>query len=316
MAPLDAADAAQQALSRLAAYPGGAYGGPVPGLAEALVAGFASARRRWPHCFDRHGEAFATYASEKLMARDDLGGALRLLRIDDLLLAWWAGSGDDRGIAAFEATYAELLANVVRRFHRLPPDELRQRLRIKLFVGDGAGQPGVRRYSGFGFLENWLRVTAVRVALDLAREHSPAGVVGDVADLDDDPAAFASASGDPRLAPFRDQLRGAAKRAFGAAVEGLTARERNFLRHVHVDHLTLEQIAALYQLHRATVARGLASARAKLVETTRAALARDLRVPADELASAIRLLDSGMDLSLSRVLAEPEADAEMEPAQA
>jgi RNA polymerase sigma-70 factor (ECF subfamily) len=76
------------------------------------------------------------------------------------------------------------------------------------------------------------------------------------------------------------------------------------LRHATIDGLTLDQIAATYQVHRATVARTLASARQKLLETTRAGVIANLGIVSAELDSAIKLLDSQIDLSLSRVLGE------------
>jgi RNA polymerase sigma-70 factor (ECF subfamily) len=72
-----------------------------------------------------------------------------------------------------------------------------------------------------------------------------------------------------------------------------------------VDQLTLDQIAATYQVHRATVARTLASAREQLLSGTRAGVIAILGIAPDELASAIKELDSRIELSLSRVLRDP-----------
>lgn len=107
----------------------------------------------------------------------------------------------------------------------------------------------------------------------------------------------------PGHSVMRAELAAQVKLAFAAAVAGLGSRERVFLRHAYVDHHTLDQIAARYAVHRTTVARTLAAARAQLVSETRAGLAGALGVDAEELASAIRMLDSQIDLSLSRVLA-------------
>lgn len=246
-------------------------------------------RERWPTGPSPEDERFAAYVE---MRRAKQPG--KELRVDDLYLAWWAAH-DDTGIRAFEMQFAPDIERLVARFHRLPAAELRQRLRVKLFVEPAK----IVEYSGVGFLQNWLRVTAARLFVDAARS--------DVAlkyedELDERELVGMAASNDPRLDHLRDQLGGAVKRAFAAAVTSLQPRERTFLRHAYVDRLTLDQIAATYGVHRATVARTLGSAREHLIERTRADVARQLGVDVDDLASAIGVLATNLELSLSRVL--------------
>jgi len=254
--------------------------------------------QRWPQ--RSVGPELAAYIADRLMEEGDLCAVLSRLRVRDLFLAWWSGLGEPAGIAAVEEEFADDLRAIERRFRRLPVEDARQDLRIKLFTREAGEQPRIHGYSGFGFLRNWLRVTAVRSFLDAARalerrrEREP---------NDEFWAGLADSSPDPRLAHLRDQLSAGAKHAFAAAIDALEPRQRNFLRHAHVDKLTLDQIASLYSVHRATVARALARARQQLVEDTRANLAATLRVGEEELESVIRALDTGLDLSLSRVLA-------------
>jgi RNA polymerase sigma-70 factor (ECF subfamily) len=243
--------------------------------------------------------ALAAAIATRLDAQPELPRGLPRFRAGDLALAAWAGRGDARGIAAFEAEHAELLGRVVARFHRLPGDELRQRLRIKLFVDGDGRRARIHDYTGFGFLENWLKVTAVRDFIDLARGESRRRIE---ADLDDGVLGVVDPATDPALARARRELGGVVKRAFAAAVTELSPRERNFLRLAHVDGLTLDQIAATYQVHRATVARVLAQARAALLAKTRAAVGAEVGATDDRLDSVVGLLDSRLDLSLSRVL--------------
>jgi len=94
----------------------------------------------------------------------------------------------------------------------------------------------------------------------------------------------------------------ALKRVFADAVAGLAPRQRAFLRHAYVDRLTLDQIASTYSIHRATVARTLASAREQLIEQTRAGLLAATGVPPSEIASVIGTLENRLELSLSRIL--------------
>lgn len=245
----------------------------------------ATVRARWP----QGPEPDAAFAA--LVA----AGAAQP-RIEDLYLAWWCQSGHVAAIAAFEAAFEDDLRAVTARFRELPADELRQHLRIKLFVGTTHSAPKIRDYAGNGPLRSWLRTTAVRAFIDLVRanrvhRHEPEL---DEADLLGFAPAYDTA--------IRSELAAAVKRAFAAAVAKLTPRQRVFVRHVYVDHHTLDQIAARYTVHRTTVARTLAAAREQLIAETRAGLVAVIGLDPPELSSVIRALDSHIDLSLSRIL--------------
>ncbi len=263
------------------------------GFEAAIAASLASAQQRWPDA-PAPDETFASYVLERARKQPELASVLPRLRVDDLFLAWWASGNESRAIAAFEATFATALDQLLRRFHRLDPDELRQLLRIKLFIGN---PPRIRDYSGFGFLENWFKIIAFRTLLDATRAQGRERI-DDVEDLLELPAS----GSDPRDAAARAQVAAVVKGALETAIAGLRARERTFLRHVMVDGLTLEQIAATYQVHRVTVARALASARKQLYDATRELVRGEL---GSGLASMLQLVDSQIDLSLQRLFPEP-----------
>jgi RNA polymerase sigma-70 factor len=269
------------------------------GLADAIDRGLAAARSRWPDAPAALDE-LADYLAVRLARQPDVAEAVSRLRLDDLFLAWWAGSGDRAGILAFESTYAEDVARLVARFHKLPADELRQRLRIKLFVGTGTTRPRIQDYSGFGVLQGWLRITAARAFVDAARSDLRVRYEAELDELD--LLGLAAPGGNARDRHQRAELGAVLKRAFAASVARLAPRERTFLRHASVDGLTLDQIAATYQVHRATVARTLKSARERLLVETRAGVIEALGIAPDEITSAIAALDSKLDLSLARVL--------------
>jgi RNA polymerase sigma-70 factor, ECF subfamily len=258
----------------------------IPGLGERLASELAAARARWPEATvdDR---AFAAALGARLATQREPASAITRLRVEDLLLAQWCATGDPRAITAFERVHRADLDGVLARFRRLgvTADELMQTLRIKLFVASGTKPPRIADYSGFGFLQNWLRVTALRALVDVARSEKARRLEELLAD--DDLIGMPALGTDLGSKVSRQEVSHAIKQAFARAVAGLAPRQRNFLRHAHVDQLTLDQIAALYGIHRATVARTLAQARAELVTVVRAA-------------------DSRIDLSLSRVLRSPE----------
>jgi RNA polymerase sigma-70 factor (ECF subfamily) len=277
------------------------------GLGERLTAELADARAKWPEA-NVTDAAFAAALGERLGAQKDLGTGLPRLRIEDLFLAQWCASGDAKAILAFEHQHRADLDAVLARFRKLPVtgDELRQTLRIKLFVRTGDRAARIADYSGFGFLQNWLRVTALRALVDIARSEKARRLEEVLAD--DDMLGMPVLGPDLATKYTREEIGRAIKAAFARAVAGLLPRQRNFLRHAQVDMLTLDQIAALYGIHRATVARTLAQARSELSDNTRKELGAALGVSDETLDSVVRAADSRIDLSLSRVLKEPVLD--------
>jgi RNA polymerase sigma-70 factor, ECF subfamily len=290
-------------IDRLAGALGDRYpAAAAAGLAERLAAGVAAARARWPPA-PAAGAASADHVAGRLAPHADLAAAVVRLHVEDLFLAWWASTGDSAGIAAFEAAFAEDVALLVRRFHKLPAEDLRQRLRIKLFVGGPTAAPSIHGYSGAGSLQGWLRVTAARSFVDASRRDLRLRYDADLDDLDElDELGIAALAGTPHDRRAEAELTAAIKRAFAGAIAGLAPRERTFLRHATCDGLTLDQIAATYQVHRATVARTLKAARERMLAETRAGVIAELGIDPAQLHSALAVLDSKLDLSLSRVL--------------
>jgi RNA polymerase sigma-70 factor, ECF subfamily len=258
---------------------------------EQLAAGIAAIRERWPGAPDPDADFVALLAEAA-----QHGGALR---VEDLFLAWWCRRGDEAALAAFEARYDDDLRGAAARFSELPADELRQQLRVKLFVGAPGQTAKIFEYAGAGSLRGWLRVTAVRSFIDATRAQKPRQREQP---LDEQEVL---GLGDPQGAALRAEVAAAVKQAFARAVSTLEPRQRVFLRHAYVDRHTLDQIAAHYAVHRTTVARTLAAAREQLVAETRAGTAAAIGIGDDELASAIRVLESSIDLELSKVFATP-----------
>jgi RNA polymerase sigma-70 factor (ECF subfamily) len=67
--------------------------------------------------------------------------------------------------------------------------------------------------------------------------------------------------------------------------------------------MTLEQLAQMYGVHRATIVRWLAAAREAVFGATRAHVAETLHAPADELDEMFDLVQSRVELSVERLLA-------------
>ena len=276
-----------------------------PAVGERVARELEAARAKWPAA-NITDDQFAAALVSRMGIQKDITTAWQRLRVEDLFLALWCATGDARAIGAFEQVHRADLDGALARFRKLAvtADELRQTLRIKLFVATDGRPPRIGDYSGFGFLQNWLRVTALRALVDIARSEKARKLEELLAD--DDMIGTPSLSPDIASKYSREQVSRAIKSAFAKAVAGLGPRQRNFLRHAQVDGLTLDQIAALYSVHRATVARTLAQARAELTEATRRELGQALGIAEDSLDSVVRGADSRIDLSLSRVLKSPE----------
>ncbi len=262
----------------------------------------AEAARAWPAVAvtltpdDR--AAFAAYAAERLDAAKTLVQAATDQRTDELLVAWACLMRKPSAVAGFERTY---MGEVDAAWRVITPpgmamDEAQQRFREKLFVAAAGAAPAIAQYRGHGSLKAWTRVAATRMLLDLARSSRRDRTLGSefLEDL--------ALPGDPQNDLEKSSYRAAFKESLDAAAQALTTRERNLLRYVVLDGLTIDQIAAIYGVHRATAARRLADARASLGAQVRAILRRRLATNDADLDEMLALLESQVDLSLERVL--------------
>ena len=227
------------------------------------------------------------------------------LHPEELALACACAAGLAQALARFERQYEEDIAKLVRRFSRpdLPAEDLRQLLLRKLFVREAPdAPPRIACYTGQGFLQNWLRVTAARTFIDAlrAREAMPESPTED--DLLE---RMLLPGANPELELARRQGAACFKAAVAEAVAALERSQRLLLKQHLVARLSIDQLAALHAVHRATAARRVAAARAALVKHARAALMRRLRVDEAQLDSLIGLLESKLDGSLERLLDVP-----------
>jgi len=264
-------------------------------LASGVRARLATIAQRWPDA-SADTSAYADYVVERLARQPDPLAALARMYFDDLFLAWWAGTGSDRGIQAFEAEFAGEQQRIAARFSNLPSEDVEQQLRVRLFVGD---RPKIHEYSGVGSLLGWVRVVTMRSFVDVARANRRTQYLED---LDDSELLGVQLITGVEASSFGPDLVPIIKGAFADAVSGLAPKQRAFLRHAYVDRLTLDQIAQSYSIHRATVARVLKSAREQLIEHTRTNVIAAVGVAPAELGSALSTIEQRLELSLSRLL--------------
>jgi RNA polymerase sigma-70 factor (ECF subfamily) len=238
-------------------------------------------------------EEFVVYLAERLPLEATSIDALRQLRVDDLYLACACARGDSTAISLFDATYIAGLGAVAPRQATITVGEVQQAVRAKLLLGEEGARPKIAEYSGRADLSSWVRVVAVRTALNLAR-----GKRREVPLDEEELLATGAESDNAEIQHLKTLYRGEFRDAFRQALLALSVRDRNMLRQHYVDGVAMERIGAMYQLHRVTIVRRMKDAREELARETRRRLRDKLRVSRGELDSIMRLIGSHLDLSL------------------
>ena len=125
--------------------------------------------------------------------------------------------------------------------------------------------------------------------------------------VDDDHliANHAMPGDDPELEYMKRTYAREFQAAFAEALANLGAREQTLLRSHHVDGLNIDEIGAIYRVHRVTAFRWLEKAKEKRVEATLILMRTRLNVSPRELDSVLRLIRSQVHLSLVRHLGGP-----------
>jgi len=271
--------------------------------AAGVAALFERARAAYPQ-FAVDAAAFALH----LAACAKAAGGSSKLNAEDLYVAFACAQGDRDALTLVEERYLAQVDRFIAHLRAQPSfvDDVRQHLRERLLIGTGAPQgrgPKILDYCGRGPLGAWIRVTAVRQALDLIDKEKPHRSLCE--DPGDDQLA---ATVDPELLAIRQRHLPQFREAFRAALASLDARERNLLRFYLVDGLNIGRIGEIFGKSRATIGRMVVECREKLLEETRRNLGTLTRASDCDVVSLIRLLQSQLDISIRGFLRrEPPA---------
>ncbi len=233
-------------------------------------------------------------------AVEDVAEKLSALHVADLVLATALAQGHGTALRAFEQEFlgeglARRLAGL--RLSATELDEVKQRLRVELLVPRDDRPPRIAEYEGTGPLGAWIRVSATRIALKLRR-----GKANQSNDDEDALLAQRASGDDPELVHFKRVYSAAFKVSFEEALPKLTEKERLLLRQNVLDGLGIDELGALYGVHRSTVARWIDSARESLLAETKKRFMAKAKVDPKNLESVLRLVESQLDVSLRRVL--------------
>lgn len=227
--------------------------------------------------------------------------ALDGLKLGDLYLACACALGDSRALNAFDSEYGRDIDLAIARSGNvnLTKDEFRQALRNKLFVARDDKPPKIADYAGRGDLRAWVRVTAVRMIVDIVRSKNAGKEISVEAEM---LGAMPAPSEDPELDYIRKVYKTEFKQALQDAFTNLTARERNLLRHQVIHGLNIDQVGAIYSVHRTTAFRWIEKARKALLNKTKEALMDRLKVGQSQFLSIMRVVQSDLDVSMRRLL--------------
>ncbi len=254
------------------------------------------ARSAWPE-LTLEPARFVEHIAARLPEGRPVEEALSRLRAPDLFLACSCLVGDRRAIELFEHRLLSQLPLHLAHL-RLPPatvQEVHQQLSERLLLGGPERAPKIGDYSGQGALGAWVRVAAVRTALNLRR-----GLKREV--QRDSDSSWKDHSPDPELRLIKARYQGDFQKAFQEVLQSLSQKERNLLRLHFLDGLNVDQLGTLLHVHRATAARWVQACRMKLIADIQALLRDRLRLTASEYGSLAGLVQSQLEVSIHRFL--------------
>jgi serine/threonine-protein kinase len=224
---------------------------------------------------------------------------------DDLLLAAACLRGEAAALAQLEAR-VQLAARKAFAGKRLDAEDERdvvQNVLTHLLVARDGETPRLASYAGAGPLDGWLRVTLSRAGISRLRALASQPPRAEHEDAEAEVAAFGRAvDDDPELATLRARYSEALSAALKESIAALAEADRGLVREHYLEGLTIDDLAALHQTHRATAARRLARARHKVLEGTRSRMMLRFGLGPTELGSLLGALMSGLDWTLRPAL--------------
>jgi RNA polymerase sigma-70 factor (ECF subfamily) len=268
----------------------------VEGLDALLARHLTEARAAWPtvaltdEAFLRH---LARHLPEGVTAE-----AFGQLHGGDLYLACACAEGHPQALRAFDQHILKKVPSRLGALPRATVDEVLQVLRARLLMARGDAPPKVADYSGRGPLLAWVRITAARIAGELASRDGRQEL------FDEPPEALARmlSTADPEHELVRKDSRELLIEVLRKVLGTLPERERALLRLHHLHGFTMDKLASLYGESRSGMQRQVAHARERLLKLTRTELAARMRMEGPELESLLGLVRSRLDLSLNRLL--------------
>jgi len=203
----------------------------------------------------------------------------------DLLWAWACLACDRAALAALEAGPIVGAASHLRTMGHAPASiaDATQRALARLVTDRAA----LASYRGRGPLHNFVRTIVVRYAIEAQRATPRSEELSD---------RFALPSPDPELEYMRTLYAHQLADAFREAWGRLGAHERFLLALQLHEGMTIDDLARVYSIHRASAARRAAAARSSLLAHIRACLRERLAITDQTLDSILRIVTTSVRL--------------------
>lgn len=258
------------------------------GVEDSLEAAFAVGKAAWPD-FRIGWDEFQAQARQV----DAPAGGLRDHGAD-LFLAAACAAGCKAALVTFEQNYIGRLPLTLARFKLSAAtlDELKQRLRVRLLSGE---TPRISSYAANGSLFAWVKVAAVRLAVDEQYRKQPVSDSPGVLEVIDQ-------GRDPEWMLLQGRHREQAERAFATAIANLPPRSKTLLSLSYFDGRSIDAIGAIYGVHRATAARWLLDIRKSILMAVQRDLGFTLAADSREVRSLLHHLRDDIHISLRHML--------------
>lgn len=258
---------------------------------DALRPAVEAAIGSWPELSDA-SDGFEDHLRRAEIGLDDIE-----LHGSELYLCYACACGHAAAIRILERQYLIVTARVIARVNSAPDfvDEVHQALRERLLVG---AAPRIGQYAGTGSLTAWLRVSALRLALNHTKAQRSREEL--LADAMTEPSA--SNEGETEAPRYREAVQAALRAAFSK----ISVRQRNVLRLHYLEALNVDQIGVLYGVHRATAARWVAGGREQIFDHVAAQVKKELGFTASEVRSVLVKVRSQLEISVLRLLGDKQ----------
>lgn len=253
------------------------------------MSAYERARAAWP-TLTVSPEAFAAH-----LARGGAGDK----HASDLFVACACAAGDPTAIVLFDQHYIAPVPRWVAHIEGAVEivDEVKQRVRDYLFVAKKGASPHIADYCGSGPLAGWVRIIALRCVLQMKRSQKRNG------DSDANTAArLAACEPSAEVALIRTRHGAELAEALRTAIAGLPDKERGLLKLAVIDELTIDELAMLYAIHRATAARWVSRLKQQIFDAAVTLLRKRLDLDTAGVESLCRAVRSQLDFSLGSLL--------------
>jgi RNA polymerase sigma-70 factor (ECF subfamily) len=214
----------------------------------------------------------------------------------DLFLSCAAGRGDAVAIQHIDERFIATLTGRIRRLGASSDEiaDVLQVVRERLFTGSS---PRIRTYNATVSLSQWIKVIAIRAAIDAHRREAlltkPPMMPAD-SDVPD--------PHDMQTHVMKEEYRHEFEKAVRELLVRLETRDRIVLRLYILEHVSIDKIAGMYGVHRVTVTRWIWNAGEHLLAGLREHFRHRFGIELREFDSLARLVRSRLSLDLDRVL--------------